>query len=231
MEDHPPQPDLPIFLASAAHDMKNSISMLSGTLEAVLLDPAVQALPAYRQVVHLLYETRRMNDNLIQLLALYKRVGSPSYPFDPQPQAIADFVAEIEAQHRVLLEAKGIAFEADYPPELIWCFDEDLVVGVVGHAFNNAIHYTSDKIRLIINQVGEFLEIRVEDNGHGFPPAMLEAGATIDSGVDFSTGSTGLGLYFSSEVAKAHKHRGRHGSIALENGGSCGGGCFVLRLP
>ena len=231
MQDHPPRPDLPMFLASVAHDMKNSIGMLSGTLEAVLRDPAVQAMPAYRQMAHLLYETRRMNDNLMQLLTLYKEVGSSAYPFDPQPHAIADLVAEVEAQHRVLLEAKGIAFEADYPPELVWCFDEDLVAGVVGHAVNNAIHYTGDKIRLIVKPHGEFLEIRVEDNGRGFPPAMLEAGAAIDSGVNFGTGSTGLGLYFSSEVAKAHKHRGRHGSMALENGGSCGGGCFVLRLP
>ena len=175
MQDDPTRPDLVMFLASAAHDMKNSIGMLSGTLEAVLRDPAVQAMPAYRQMAHLLYETRRMNDNLMQLLALYKEVGSSSYPFDPQPQAVADFVAEIEAQHRVLLEAKGIAFEADYPAELIWCFDEDLVAGVIGHAVNNAIHYTGNKIRLIIRPAGGFLEIRVEDNGAVFPPAMLKA--------------------------------------------------------
>jgi two-component system sensor histidine kinase SenX3 len=231
MQDDPTRPDMLMFLASAAHDMKNSIGMLSGTLEAVLRDPAVQAMPAYRQMAHMLYETRRMNDNLMQLLTLYREVGRPSYPFDPQPQAVAEFVETIEAQHRVLLEAKDIAFEADYPPELVWCFDEDLVAGVVGHALNNAIHYTGDKIRLIVRPAGEFLEIRVEDNGRGFPAAMLEAGTAIDSGVDFTTGSTGLGLYFSSEVAKAHKHRGRRGSIALENGGSCGGGCFVLRLP
>ena len=231
MQDHSSNPHMLMFLASAAHDMKNSIGMLSGTLETVLRDPAVQAMPAYRQMAHLLYETRRINDNLIQLLALYKEVGSPSYPFDPQPQAIADFVAEVEAQHRVLLDAKGVTFEATYPSDLIWCFDEDLVLGVVGHALNNAIHYTGDKICLFIKPAGEFLEIRVEDNGRGFPAAMLEAGAAIDSGVDFTTGSTGLGLYFSSEVAKAHKHRGRDGSVALENGGTYGGGCFVLRLP
>lgn len=231
MQDHPSHSHMLMFLASAAHDMKNSIGMLSGTLETVLRDPAVQAIPAHRQMAHLLYETRRINDNLIQLLALYKKVGSPSYPFDPRPQSIADFVAEVEAQHRVLLDAKHIAFDATYPPDLIWCFDEDLVLGVVGHALNNAINYTGDKIGLLIKPAGEYLEIRLEDNGRGFPPAMLEAGAAVDSGVDFTTGSTGLGLYFSSEVAKAHKHRGRAGSIALENGGSYGGGCFVLRLP
>ena len=50
-------------------------------------------------------------------------------------------------------------------------------------------------------------------------------------GVNFLTNSAGLGLYFSSEVAKMHRHRGRHGTLRLENGGRYGGGCFILRLP
>ena len=231
MDDIKTRPDLSLFLASAAHDMKNSVSMLSGTLENLLADPSAKLTPAYRQMAHMLYETRRMNNNLIQLLALYKEVGSPSYPFDPRPQSIHEFVQEVEAQNQVLFAAKEIEFATEFPTDLVWCFDEDLIVGVTSHALNNAIHYTRDKVRLLIAQSGEFLEIRIEDNGTGYPPAMLEAGAAIHAGVDFTTGSTGLGLYFSHEVARMHQHRGRFGSVALENGGSCGGGCFVLRLP
>ena len=82
---------------------------------------------------------------------------------------------------------------------------------------------------------GDYLELRVEDNGAGFPPSLLEAGASAmnsqRSAVNFLNNSSGLGLYFSSEVAKMHKYRQRSGAIALENGGALGGGCFVLRLP
>jgi two-component system sensor histidine kinase SenX3 len=55
------------------------------------------------------------------------------------------------------------------------------------------------------------------------------SGAAV--GVNFRTNSTGLGLYFSSEVAKMHQHRERSGSLRLENGGAYGGACFVLSLP
>lgn len=220
-----------MFLASAAHDMKNSIGMLSGTLELLLADASVKLTPACQQMAHMLYETRRLNNNLIQLLALYKEVGSAAYPFDPQTQELTQFVAEIEAQNHILLDSKNITFETDFSENMIWIFDDDLVVGVIGHALNNAIHYTHDKIRLMIKEVDGFLEIRIEDNGKGYPTAMLEAGTALKTGVDFMTGSTGLGLHFSNEVAKMHKHRGRYGSVALENGGVWGGGCFVLRLP
>lgn len=225
------RPDLMLFLASAAHDMKNSVGVMSGTLETLLEESTEKQLPSYQSMAHMLYETKRLNDNLIQLLALYKKVGSPAYPFDPQSQLLSDFVEQVEAQSRVLLDSKGITFETDVAEDLIWIFDDDLVLGVIGHAINNAIRYTHDKIRLLIAPQGDLLEFRVEDNGSGYPAAMLDASQRKESGVNFKTGSTGLGLFFSNEVARTHQHRGKEGSVTLENGGAYGGGCFVLRLP
>ena len=232
MED--PHSPLSMFLASTAHDMKNSISVLSGTLERLLDAASPDTEKAYPQMAQMLYQTRRLNDNLMQLLALYKRVGKPEYPFDVQPLDIGQLVEQVVALERVLLESRSIALELDYDPHLIWHFDEDLIVGVVSHAINNAVHYTRDRIRLAVREVDGMLEIRVEDNGTGFPKALLAAGgapASEASGVNFLTNSAGLGLYFSGEVAKMHRHRERHGRVALENGGVLGGGCFVLTLP
>ncbi|ALK95562.1 histidine kinase [Massilia sp. WF1] len=237
--DTPNTHDLFLFLASTAHDMKNSISVLSGTLEHLLAanpsSSSPQAEPAYAQMAHMLYQTKRLNDNLMQLLALYKQVGKPEYPFDVQPLELGQLVEQVVAIGRVLLKSRGIRLELDYDPQLIWHFDEDLVVGVLSHAINNAIHYTCDTVRLAIREREGWLELRVEDNGPGYPPSLLKAGAIatreVAGGVNFLTNSAGLGLYFSSEVAKMHRHRGRSGSLRLENGGAYGGGCFVLKLP
>jgi signal transduction histidine kinase len=236
MDDTRHAPELLMFLASTAHDMKNSISVLSGTLERLLGDAAAQAgpeqAPHFEQMAQMLYQTRRLNDSLMQLLALYKQVGTPAYPFDVQPVDSGALAAHIVALGRVLLEARGIALELEVEPDLVWHLDEDLVVGVVSHALNNAVHYTRDRIRLSLRRHGELLEIRVEDNGMGYPPALLnmdvDAGA---GGVNFVTNSAGLGLYFSREVARMHRHRGVGGSVRLENGGALGGGCFILGLP
>lgn len=235
MDDAPSSNELFLFLASTAHDMKNSVSVLSGTLESLLVGASPETESAYPHMAHMLYQTKRLNDNLIQLLALYKQVGKPEYPFDIQSLEMGNLIEQVVAAERVLLMSKGITLETDFDPALIWHFDEDLIIGVLGHAINNAINYTKDKIRITIVKVEHYLEIRVEDNGHGYPAAMLEAGASAMSGaragVNFLTNSTGLGLYFSSEVAKMHKHRERSGSLRLENGGAYGGGCFVLSLP
>jgi two-component system sensor histidine kinase SenX3 len=235
MDDTPGSNALSLFLASTAHDMKNSISVLAGTLESLLDDAAPGVGAAYPQMAHMLYQTKRLNDSLMQLLALYKQVGKPEYPFDMQPLEIGHLVLQVVSAGRILLRSRDIRLVTDFDPQLIWHFDEDLIIGVLGHAINNAIHYTKDTIRLAIATVDGCLELRVEDNGSGYPAALLEAGAaTVNGagvGVNFLTNSTGLGLYFSGEVARMHKHRGRSGSLRLENGGAYGGGCFVLTLP
>ena len=236
MDDTPEAPELSLFLASTAHDMKNSISVLSGTLERLLAAASPHTESAYPQMAHMLYQTKRLNDNLMQLLALYKEVGEPGYPFDVQPLEVGQLVDQVVAIERVLLKSRGIALELDHEPDLVWHFDEDLIVGVLSHAINNAIHYTCDTVRLAIRVTDDnWLELRVEDNGPGYPPSLLKAGAiaTRDTagGMNFLTNSAGLGLYFSSEVARMHRHRERRGTLRLENGGRYGGGCFILNLP
>ncbi len=231
------KPDLFLFLASVVHDMKNSISVLSGTMETLLADAdaSFKESTAYSEMAQMLYQTKRLNDNLIQLLGLYKQVGTSEYPLDIQLNYVQDLVDQVLASERVLLESKGITLDMEFDPELVWHFDEDLLIGVLGNAINNAVRYTEKRIRLVMVQEDGYLEIRVEDDGRGYPANMLEAGAVAmsgkRSGVNFLTNSTGLGLFFSSEVLKMHKHREKRGGLRLENGGAYGGGCFVLRLP
>ena len=231
MDDTQEPPDISLFLASAVHDMKNSVGMLGGTLEGLLSTLEPEQLPAYPQLSHMLYETKRLNYNLVQLLAMY-RMGTRSYPFDPQMQEISQFVIEVLAQNQTLLDSRGIEVSVDHEPDLVWCFDDDLVNGVISHAINNAIHYTKQRIRLSLGVVDEVLQIRIEDDGRGYPPSLLGNNCdALTQGVNFASGSTGLGLYFSHQVARLHKHRDRRGTVRLENGGHYGGGCFILCLP
>lgn len=230
MPERESQPDMSMFLASSVHDMKNSISILIGGLERVLGQISPESFPAYQDVAHMMYETKRINSNLIQLLTLYK-VGEDLYPFDPLPQSINEFALTVLSQQEQLLQSHGITLGLDYDETMYWQFDEDLVGGVINHALNNAIHYTKDQVKLVIREVDGMLELRVEDNGPGFPSRMLQEGADAMHGTDFQGGSTGLGLYFSAMVAKMHHRRGKKGGIRLENGGTYGGGCFVLVLP
>lgn len=225
-----PRPDATLFLASSVHDMKNSISVLIGGIQRVLVQAGPEQAEIYREMSQMLYETQRINGNLIQLLTLYK-FGNDLYPFNLETQEIAEFARAALSHVGPLLKSCGIEVELDVEDGCYWEFDGDLVNGIVVNAMNNAAHYTKSTIRLAIASVDGALEIRVEDDGAGFPKRMLDEGIAAMRGVDFSTGSTGLGLYFAAVAAKMHSTRKEEGSIRLENGGALGGGCFILRLP
>lgn len=225
------QPDLSTFLVSSVHDMKNSLGLLSAILEKMLADLTPACQSQREQLANMFYEVKRVNANLIHLLAVYK-LGKQMYPFDPQFQELDDFLQEVVAQAQPLIASSKVELSVDCEPELLWHFDSDLVSGIINHALNNAVHYTNSRVKLIARQQGKLLEIRIEDDGRGYPPAMLLDGSELGhKAVDFASGSTGLGLYFALQVAQLHRNRGQHGSIRLENGGEYGGGCFVLLLP
>ena len=226
----PSVPGMETFLASSVHDMKNSVSMLINGLQKTLALADPVSFPAYADLVQMSYEAKRINNNLIQLLTLYK-LGEHIYPFDPQSIALDDFLHVMKEQYQGVLRSQEVQLEIHAEPDLYWHFDEDLVAGVIGNALNNAVHYTKDRVHLIAREYNGGLELRIEDNGRGFPAAMLQEGIDSMRSVDFKEGSTGLGLYFSAVVARMHHNHGRSGEIVLENGGPLSGGCFVLRLP
>ena len=89
-----------------------------------------------------------------------------------------------------MLSSQGITVELFVKDDVYWEFDEDLISGVIGNALNNAIRYTQDRISLIAQENDGFLELRIEDNGTGYPQKILDAGAEAMRGVDFLSGST-----------------------------------------
>lgn len=226
--------DMSTFLVSSAHDMKNSISVMTVYLEAALQDtppPEGASFSPTELTKQALYEAKRLNDRLIQILALCK-LNMGLYPFDPAEVELRGFVDEVLARVRPLAEAKGITLASEISTsEPAWYFDYELVLGVVVQALHNAIKYTRDTIRVCLHADRERLEIRVVDNGVGYPPFMLEQGYPARQSVDIQTGSTGLGLHFAALAAGIHRNQGRTGHTRLENNDGCSGGCFILALP
>lgn len=220
------------LMASSIHDMKNSVNVQVHAIEKIAQDAKARGdTEAFDQLVVVIAQSHRLNANLIQLLSLYK-FGKAIYPLDIAEQSVADVVAEALLQTRAVLDFKGIAVEVDCASDCFWYFDHDLITGVLLNALNNASSYTQDKIRIAASVADNMLVLRVEDNGRGYPASMLQNDAlSANRRVNFFSGSTGLGFYFSAQVAHLHENQGRRGTLTIENGGTLGGGCFVITLP
>lgn len=228
-----PKLDLSTFLLASIHDMKNSLGVMATFLEQALTDPSDERgkeSPARQKTAQALYEAQRVSNHLIQLLALYK-IDQSFYPFDPQDRPLADLAREALARVQTLAATRGIDLDCECSEDLYGWFDHELVFGVIVQALHNALHYTRSRVLLSAITHESGVLIRIEDDGPGFPAFLLEQGNALQRGINFETGSTGLGLYFAQIVANLHQAGDKFGRIELANGGQFGGGCFSLLLP
>jgi two-component system sensor histidine kinase SenX3 len=219
------------LLASSIHDMKNALNLHVRVLEQVALRCKAQGDQAgFDDLGALVFESNRMNMQLVEMLSLYK-LGKSIYPIDIEEHIVADVIHEVVLQSQFVLAHKGIRLTVDCADGCYWFFDKELLKGVLVNALNNACAFARDHITIVARLTNKSLELRVEDNGPGYPQSMLTGSVAESKAVNFSTGSTGLGLYFCEQVAQLHKNGGKRGNLHIENGGSLGGGCFVMTLP
>lgn len=222
--------DFPAFLASMAHDMKNSLSMLLNTMDEVKTICTDENCPSHRHLSQIQYEASRVNNNLIQLLTLYK-VDRNQFSLNISHYPVIDLIEENILQNKPLLDFKGFDVFTECDDELSWFFDYGLLSGVINNLLNNAFRYARSRIKIRAVEENGCLVLSIEDDGTGYPEDMLGTGVRKNRGTSFNTGSTGLGLYFASVIAGMHKNKDKEGFITLSNGGEFGGACFSITLP
>jgi signal transduction histidine kinase len=223
--------DFSTCLASLVHDMKNSIGLLLNTTDEVLTQCSLAACPSFSLLAHLQYESKRVSNNLIQLLTLYK-MDKAQLTLNIDYHDIGEFIEEIVLYNKPLLDSRGINLEIQNPDNLFWFLDKDLISGVINNVLNNAFRYTHDRIKITtLKDERGFLVIQIEDNGPGYPEHMINTIPDSPMKTSFLTGGTGLGLYFAYSVVKLHQDKGRVGYILIMNNPDHGGGCFNIYLP
>lgn len=230
MSDQQPGPDFETILASTIHDMKNSLGMLINAIDG-FTQRMESATPVTQQELHPVQaEARRLNNHLVQLLTLY-RMGRGEFAVNPREVMVADFLHEAFYEFESVFATGGLSVDIDCDDHLMWVFDDNLVMGVVRNALNNLVRYARQRVRLSAKPEGVGLALRVEDDGEGYPSSIIEMMGPGVHAMDFRNSSTGLGLYFASQVMAGHEHRGKKGALELGNGGELGGGVLTLHLP
>lgn len=220
--------DFSMVIASAVHDMKNSLGMLLNSLDELRHEHA-DSLGDSQGLNTLQYEAERVHSDLIQLLGIY-RLGEQTLSAHIEEHFVPEFLTNHLARHQPLLTGHGIQYDV-VADDLNGFFDDDLLTGVLNNTINNAIRYTRDRIRLTADERDGFLVIGVEDNGAGYPEHMQKDGPVSFKSLDFNSGSTSLGLFFASSVAQLHRNGDKKGFIRIHNGGELNGGVFEIWLP
>jgi signal transduction histidine kinase len=222
--------DFATLLASAVHDMKNSLAMLLNSVSEASIQCNSECCPAKKQLLRIQHEGHRVSQDLIQLLALY-RLNKQELSLNIEEYSVSDFLNEIVLENTEILALNGIKLELSCADDLIAYFDKNLVGGVINTVVHNAYQYTKDKVLVSARLCDDYLVISIKDNGPGYPEGMLNNQKGTQKSINVSTGSTGLGHYFARQVANLHTNNDKTGFTEISNTGINQGGCFSLFLP
>jgi signal transduction histidine kinase len=222
--------DFSTVIASTVHDMKNSLAMLMQAQSRW-----VEQLPGELQggdergVIE--YEFARLNGMLVQLLGLYK-LGVNQLPLRPAYHEMEDFIeAQLARQYEVLHSRRIEARCTVEAFDMLGFFDQELMGSVVANIVTNSIRYARSSLLVTASEEQGQMVLSINDDGDGYPASMIEHQGDYVLGLNQSSGSTGLGLYFAARIAELHERNGQRGRIELSNGGPLGGGVFRIYLP
>ena len=133
------------------------------------------------------------------------------------------------------LEAKGVAFSySNYvEPEVMVIADAEQIKRVVNNIVSNSLKYMAPgrtkRINLRVKDVGDFVQVELEDNGKGIAardlPNIFDRFYRTDASRNSSQGGSGIGLSIVKKIME--DHGGKVWATSKENIGTVM--YFVLR--
>lgn len=160
---------------------------------------------ADKKTRHKLTQELAQIDNHVERALFYARVESLEKDFIIHQTNLAEIVAQAIERHRTLLIQHGVRIETDGLDCIVYA-DNKWVCFMLGQLLQNALRYRSESpvITLTAKQLGNQVQLTVQDNGIGIPlhelPRVFERGFTGSNGRSRG-GSTGMGLYLCRRLA------------------------------
>lgn len=200
--------------AAFAHDLRNPITVLKGSVRLLEKDPADrQALERLGTYTARLEQYVEAMSSIQRLEQLPVRTGEVS---------LALLRGELEETARLV--APGLAVTVSAPEGGTVEIDHGLVLTVAENLLGNAARYARGRVQVRLAVEGDWLSLTVTDDGPGFPPELLKDGPRpfgkgAEGGEHF-----GMGLYTCSLLCVKHG-----GALTVENrGGASAGATFRI---
>lgn len=205
------------LVAAVIHDLKNQLQ--------ALLDYEQEALARIPKRYHshlrpILQRTTRLKNDTMQMMSLFSMEQNQQFPMDDA----WPFDTVTDAVEATSLQFPTLQFENRIDENCQGFYNENLLQLALVTLITNSAQAGASEVTISADD-NNGLTLKVEDNGHGFDPAILkrEKNTTKNEG-------TGLGLYFVQLIAERHGNDQQRGRV--EYGNRRQGGAFVsIYLP
>lgn len=210
------------FLAVTAHELRNPVSVLSGSATLLVQHWAELDDRDRDELVGSVTSTAQRLERLLADLLTASRLESDAIALRPEDVDLGALLASSVAAARTDTPTPDVRLDAD--AGLSVTGDPGRLAQAVDNLVANALRYGAQPVCVSAHADGDQVVITVSDAGQGVPadlvPRLFERFAS-----GRHRGGTGLGLFIVRELARAH------GGDAWYAPGPTGGACFGLSLP
>ena len=200
-----------------AHDLRNPVTVLKGTVKqlrrggenAVEREQALKRLETYTLRIERYVEAMSSIQRLEQMPVRRKAVDG------------ALLRQELEETAELLAAPRRPSVRVSVEEQCVdrVYIDHGIFLTVAENLIGNAVRFARQEVRVCLRQEGGFLTLSVEDDGPGYPAALLRDGPKPFGKASEDGAHFGMGLYSSQVLCGKHGGELRLENRAKEEGG------------
>ena len=200
------------LISNISHDLKTPITAVKGYVEGIM-DGVADTPEKMDRYVRTIYNKTNEMDHLINELTFYSKIDTNRIPYTFSKLNVEDYFADCSEEIGLELETRGIELVyANYvEKDVMVIADGEQIRRVIHNIIGNAIKYMDKPkgiIQIRIKDVGDFIQIEIEDNGKGIGPKDLpyifDRFYRTDVSRNSSKGGSGIGLSIVKKILEDH---------------------------
>ncbi|MGL5436680.1 MAG: sensor histidine kinase [Lachnospiraceae bacterium] len=203
------------LLSNISHDLKTPITAIKGYVEGIM-DGVASSPEKLDKYIRTIYNKANDMDRLIDELTFYTKIDTNKIPYAFAKINVSQYFSDCIEEVGLDMEARGI--ELGYfnyvNEDVVIIADAEQLKRVINNIVGNSVKYI-DKAKGIINirikDVGDFIQVEIEDNGRGIAnkdiPYIFDRFYRTDSSRNSTLGGSGIGLSIVRKIIEDHGGR------------------------
>ena len=200
------------LISNISHDLKTPITTIKGYVEGIM-DGVADTPEKMDRYIKTIYNKANEMDLLINELTLYSKLDSNRIPYNFNTLSVRDYFSDCAEDLKIEMEERGIIFGyLNYAGEDVKIIaDAEQLKRVINNIVSNSAKYMDKEqkqIYLRVKDVGDFVQVEIEDNGKGIGskelPYIFERFYRTDASRNSATGGSGIGLSIVKKIIEEH---------------------------
>lgn len=200
------------LISNISHDLKTPITAVKGYVEGIM-DGVADTPEKMDRYIRTIYNKANDMDRLINELTFYSKIDTNRIPYTFNKINVREYFDDCVEEVGLDLESKNIelSYFNSVENDVLVIADAEQLKRVINNIVGNSIKYMDKPkgyISIRVKDVGDFIQVEIEDNGRGIAakdlPAIFDRFFRADASRNSSKGGSGIGLSIVRKIIEDH---------------------------